>query len=273
MKVTKNFTILFFLSILALPVISCCSWPKLEEDPARVAEKTQSIFLVRRTTQASVHYYGDKVGTKFEGDFSGTGVLISKRYNKSFILTANHVCQERLSNIKSAIPLAETATITINFSRIFVYDKTGKQHSTIPIVFDQDNDICILLSEKMDAKPIRLANSEPKIGEKIVSYSLPTSIWSPNFIPIFNGFYVGKIRISIVKNKVYGFSTPSRPGSSGGAVVNSSGRLVGMIHTVRKDFAHLAFCATEAQIRMNLLKAYEEYKKDEINLNLVLLII
>ena len=273
MEVTKNFTILASSILISLTSLSCCTFPKLENNSASIQKKTEAIFFVKRRTQANVRYSGDSEGVNFEGEAGGTGVLISKKFGKSFIITANHVCYDKISQIKKSIPLAETATISINFTRIFVYDNNGDQHSAIPLISDAENDVCVLLAETMDVQPIRLANTKPNIGDRIVSLSLPVSIWSPRFIPIFDGFYVGKAKISTVRNFVYGFSTPSKPGSSGGAVVNSNGRLVGMIHTVRANFSHLAFCATEDQIRKDLLRAYEEYKKEKENLELMLLII
>lgn len=101
--------------------------------------------------------------------------------------------------------------------------KDGKNYNVNGFRYlDPENDIAILtLSTKKIFQPIKFANKEIMVGDTIYALANPQGL---QFV-----FSDGMIS-QLSKNKIQ-FSAPASGGSSGGALLNSSGELIGIIES------------------------------------------
>ena len=92
-------------------------------------------------------------------------------------------------------------------------------------------------------------------------------LWSDGMIPLFEGYYLGKMKIKNNRRLSYAFSIPTKGGSSGSPILNGYGEVVGATHSAYRGFENLCMATTNVQIYMtyrkalrNLLKDYEKYR-------------
>ena len=144
--------------------------------------------------------FGAPPGTSPEG----TGIILS---TDGHILTASHV-------ISKAI-------------RIKIRDIAGNEYEAKVIFDDPTTDLAIIQSQ-IKIKPIVLAKNSPKIASK-------TCLISNSFglnLSITCGVISALGRRNIGFNQIEDFiqtDAASNPGSSGGALINSDGELLGMM--------------------------------------------
>jgi hypothetical protein len=77
----------------------------------------------------------------------------------------------------------------------------------------------------------------------------PSGIFAPGMLLIFEGYYSGE------KDGSDYYTVPAAPGSSGSAILNSRGDIIGVIHSAILKFPNLAACVTQEQIISFLKKA------------------
>jgi len=174
---------------------------------------------------------------------SGAGVL----YNgKAHILTADHVCD--YSDLTGpAIANGFTPKITIT-----AIDASGAEHKLEVIKQNADEDLCLLKGKDEDLKipTLKLSTNKPRKDNKYYNFAAPAGVFSPGVVPLFTGNYSG------VYFGVYAMYTiPVYPGSSGSPIVDVNGDLVGMVHSVHRNFHHVSFSATYEQLRVFLSTA------------------
>ena len=88
---------------------------------------------------------------------------------------------------------------------------------------DNQNDLAILSVPTLDGIPLEIAESTPKVGEKIYSFENPKK--SSKMILEGNVEYISLFKNSgIIKTTISTF-----PGNSGSAVINSQGKVVGIL--------------------------------------------
>lgn len=155
-------------------------------------------------------FYGNKT---FEQRASGSGVVISP---DGYIVTNNHVISD-----------ANSIEVTMNDSETFKAKLIGSDPST---------DIALLKIEADNLHPIQFANSdEVKVGEWALAVGNPFNLTST----VTAGIVSAKSRnINILqgdyKNEIFPIESfiqtdaAVNPGNSGGALVNSSGELIGI---------------------------------------------
>jgi len=161
----------------------------------------------------------------------GSGVVIGRSENASYILTAAHVC----SHVKKNVIIIREKPYTYNYSsNINVTDSFGNDHSSILIDKDIKIDVCLLLVHDSWAAPVPIAQNLPAMGDKVYNMAAPMGIFTPGMTLMFDGLYSGQ------DGEVSFFTIPSWPGCSGSAVINDDGQLVGMIHSMPKEFPAFA---------------------------------
>lgn len=182
---------------------------------------------------------------------SGSGFIIHSSLLKAHIMTAGHVCLVDDSKLKIEV--------------LFITTIDGTDHLAEVLKIDIVNDICILIVDEYVGKPaITLSPTEPKLGQQVFSIAAPAGFFYPNTVPIFEGFFSGKVNYSldktdpkapIVKTDIY--SIFLFPGGSGSPVVNRNGQLVGMLLSYLRDVPNHITMSTSYHI----LKQYvEEFK-------------
>jgi len=161
----------------------------------------------------------------------GSGSIISNLVSGSYVLTAGHVCEE--NNLKE-----EALKNKFDFvMSLEVVDIDGLRYSAKVVKINSSLDTCIMFIKGLAKPSLRLKNIIPKMGEKVYNVAAPAAIFSTNMVPILEGRYSGIL-------EPYGlavYTIPAIGGSSGSPVVNNSGELVGMIHSVHRLFPHVSF--------------------------------
>ena len=92
-------------------------------------------------------------------------------------------------------------------------------------------------------------------------------LWSSKMIPLFDGYYLGAMKIRRDRRLSYVFSIPTKGGSSGSPILNGYGEVVGATHSAYRNFENLCMETTNDQISsiyqqamIKLLKSYKQYK-------------
>jgi len=155
----------------------------------------------------------------------------------------------------------------IEKARYILNDYKGRVYSAIPIKYDVRSDICILGTSIIPLPALTISRSPPLIGEKYYNIAAPRGLWSTKMIPLFEGFYLGAMKIRNDRRLSYVFSIPTKGGSSGSPILNGYGEVVGATHSAYRGFENLCMATTNDQISsiyqqamIRLLKNYKQYK-------------
>mgnify|MGYP003647226538 CR=1 FL=1 len=202
---------------------------------------------------------------------SASGFLVGHDREISLITTSAHVCTVLSGRqISHLIPDFDTNSKIWNMkenSSFIMNDYKGRAYAAIPIEYDIRSDICILASALIPIPSLNISKPDPIIGEKYYNIAAPMGLWSSRMIPLFEGFYLGKMKTYRGQKMSYAFSIPTKGGSSGSPILNSYGDVVGAIHSAYRGFENLCMATTNKQIYISyrrsmnkLLKDYDKYK-------------
>ena len=202
---------------------------------------------------------------------AASGFIVGHDRDLTLVATSAHVCSVTFGNqINLFVPdySPNDPTWKINEKSSFILnDYKGNAFASIPITFDLKADICILGTVKISLPALMISKKTPLIGEKYYNIAAPMGLWSDSMIPLFEGYYLGKMKIRPNRRISYVFSIPTKGGSSGSPILNSNGEVVGATHSAYRGFEHLCMATTNTQIYMtyrkamrNLLKDYEKYR-------------
>ena len=169
---------------------------------------------------------------------SGSGMLVWAK-NKPIYLTAAHVCVESVPDVFDQ----DGIKFTINQSvKIRVLDRTGVYRKTSIIALDEAADLCALSVSKITTAPVRISHRPPNVGDIVYSISAPYGIHSPTMTLVFSGHYSGH------DSRWHYYTIPTRPGSSGSAVLNENFRVVGMLNAAFLHIEHIGLGASHEEI-------------------------
>ena len=139
----------------------------------------------------------DKDGTSYQG----SGVVIDK---KGYVVTNHHVCKDA-----SRIELKH---YNKEFKNVEIY------------LSDEKKDILVLKVQDNTLNPITLGTSNDlKAGQRIYAVGSPEGYENSISEGIISGFRTDENNMRLIQ-----MTTPITDGSSGGAVVNSKGELIGL---------------------------------------------
>jgi|MDTB01.3.fsa_nt_gb S1-C subfamily serine protease len=169
--------------------------------------------------------------------YSGTGTIIASNDDDVYVLTARHVCAPDTSTrarMLGMIPVVE------------IQDSSGEYHaSEISLVSDTD-DLCIVKYESNNAHLAMVAsisNNEPTLDTPAFAYAAPSGFYVPSAITRFRGTFAGNA--SLHYGQVSGvYTIPATGGSSGAAIINKDGEIIGVIHSTLVDFHHISLAST-----------------------------
>jgi hypothetical protein len=177
--------------------------------------------------------------------FKGSGTLISVKDDKNYVLTADHLCNPTIPSFISS---------KVNAKEIFITDFTGEVYPAAAVFSSTLDDLCLLeFIGSTDGTPTPISSVSANINEKVFVFAAPAGFFAPYVIPFFEGYYGGDIVDAGTVSSVY--TIPAVGGSSGAAVLNDEGEIVGVIHSSLVDFHHIALAATHSNIVM-LLNEY-----------------
>jgi len=163
---------------------------------------------IGKLSQSVVKLYVETVNGEFS---TGSGFF----YASGKIATNYHV----IENARS---------IDIEFN-----DGTYYEGDVLILGYDQEKDIAALQISKTDIGPIKLGSFSTLVqGQRIYTIGSPHGLMNT----LSDGI------ISSIRDDVIQISAPISPGSSGGALINEYGEVVGITTAISEDGENLGFC-------------------------------
>ncbi len=227
-----------FLVCVSLLLVSCSSFDNFVKEKSinRARESFVKVYVENTYDAYACYMEGqsldecDYFGTVHHEKMTGSGFSIKETKIGTVIMTAGHLCS--VSNNLSMIdfPMLISAS-----SEVYVQDKDGNYFSGIILKVDTEEDLCTVLLQDANIPAMKIAKSNPDIGEKVYNLAAPRGIFSPGNIMIFEGYYTGQF-----PSGWSGYTIPAAPGSSGSVVINKRGEVVGMIDAVVVGFNQIS---------------------------------
>ena len=241
---TKKINILF---ILITALLCSCAVSRVSSGANKLP--TKSFVKILHTTKI-ISCTNNKqkcpIGTYAQ---TGSGMAVSIFKNQMTVLTAGHVCD---SQPDSKIVKESTQTI-------MVLDHNDTKHQAWPIHVSFDDkiskgDLCLLWAPTLDVKKTKVSLFSPKIGDELYYIGSPLGIYHPPTVPIFKGIYSGKISGSAAM-----VTFPAIGGSSGAAVFDKNGRIVGVVFAANVAFHHISIITTHESLKLFLNQAKNKF--------------
>ncbi len=167
---------------------------------------------------------------------SASSFLVKHSYNKSYFITAAHVCVADVGKLATLPKFKST-------EEVYGIDLKGRKYKYEIVAVNRLYDLCLLSTGRMNAKAYSVASRMPQRGEKVFNLAAPVGIFERRLVPLFDGFYSGQAHGRSI------YTLPATGGSSGSPVLNSCGQVVGMVSAVTKGFSHIVISPTLAQIQ------------------------
>ena len=146
---------------------------------------------------------------------------------RKVLLTAAHVCDLG--------PRLEVMKKLGGKVKIEAVDRINRVHSTSQIKYDHKLDLCLLEIRDIKFKipALRISTKRPEYGERLYNLGAPLGVIYGDMVPVFEGFFMGN------DHEHAFYSIPAIGGSSGSAIVNIKGEIVGMINSVHYRMHHI----------------------------------
>lgn len=185
----------------------------------------------------------------------GSGVVILHRQGRTYVLTAQHVCNDdnlvRLEEKEGHGGLKVSARIRWSSSNTVTDISGGRRRASI-VFLDFANDLCVIESDGLWGVPVPVGRQDPVMGEMVYSVSAPYGLYDTDMAPTFFGIYSGSRKslsatneapfLVMVDNHIYTFM--SHPGSSGAGIFNRDGDLIGIVIAVIPDIYGVTVAAS-----------------------------
>ena len=211
--------------ILVSGAAACCSiGHKVDSRPVSANPQASFVFVLNTSHIKNCRGNSCSEGVRIS---SGSGFSIAVDGGHTIALTAGHVCNPDPDVFHTELK-----------ARVL----GGKEFIAHHLASVPNTDTCILLIEGVEIKPLKVSEREPALGERVFALSAPYGIFDTNMVLKLEGFYSG----STIKRTPPGgltslmdldaYTVPSKPGSSGGPILNSDGGVIGMIVMAHPGF-------------------------------------
>ncbi|WP_269610992.1 trypsin-like peptidase domain-containing protein [Prochlorococcus marinus] len=175
--------------------------------------------ITNSNSNLEIDQLAERITVLIHGDsFFGSGVLIRNKNNLYSVLTAKHL----FSNLKNQ-----------NTIKIKTYDNVTHSPIFESIELFANIDLATLIFESRYSYLTASVDSaiNVKRGDEIwVTGFPPINLITENVIPmLYPGRLIGK-QIKTFQGEELLYSNPTQPGTSGGAILNQNGKLVGINH-------------------------------------------
>ncbi len=176
---------------------------------------------------------------------SGSGLVVESLSHSTYILTADHVCRmndTEVVNVRTPSGIAEVIMAQTTVLRTIDY--YGNVRIAQFYSSDRENDVCLIRTRGTWGIPVPIAETLPQIGETVYNVAAPLGIFNPGMVPMFEGSYSG-----YDSSQRHYYTLPARPGSSGSAIINSRGEVVGVLHSAFRGLEHMAICSSLTAVK------------------------
>jgi S1-C subfamily serine protease len=151
---------------------------------------------------------------------TGSGVIVNHIDDKTLVLTAGHICKD-------------------NTVAMRVLDHYEKEYEIITFVRSNEDDLCILITDFIAWRAVKMSDSEPEIGDKVYNIAAPMGIHAPNMSLSFEGHYQGQLKLKEEKHALDLHSVTGMGGSSGSPMFDSKWQIIGVISRGITGFQHV----------------------------------
>ena len=183
----------------------------------------------------------------YEGQASG--MAIASNGDKTYVLTADHFCEnfEEMSITRNTLNLGSVLTI---------YDFQGNQWDAEIVMQDSSKDLCLIETNMPISREISVADKMPDIGDRVYTIASPLGLGGNSAAPHFSGLFSGCDSFTCY------FSIPAAPGSSGSLILNERGEIVGMTQMATHYMQNIGMGVGAHSIRRFLTRAESELGAD-----------
>ena len=219
-----------FISLLALTSCVISSTPN-----KYVFFKGAFLKIEKKVTVTACNPRDKKQCLTQEYMSTASSFLIKHKKDKSYLLTAAHVCHTdygKLAFLPNFQAKEEFYGLDLNMKRV-----EYKIHS-----MDIKSDLCIVSTKRLDVRPYKIADTYPELGSVVYNIAAPLGIFEKNVIPLFTGRYGGS-----AYNRAL-FTIPATGGSSGSPILNKKGNVIGVVSAVTIKFNQIVISPTLRQI-------------------------
>ena len=224
--------------ILVSGTTACCSLGhRVDSQPVSSNPHESFIFVLHKAHIKSCSGNACIQGLRVS---SGSGFSVANVGGHTLAVTAGHLCAPEPNVYK------QEYTVTV------LGGDTFKAH---PLMTVGSTDTCVLVVEGAEVPPVRIADTGPERGERVYALSAPYGIFDPNMIPMFEGFYSGYTTKDtppggiVSRMDLDAYTIPSRPGSSGGPIINSRGEVIGMVVMAHPGFENYTLSPRQQALR------------------------
>ena len=176
-------------------------------------------------------------GTIAKYSSTASGFVVRNTPHGAYVITAEHVCD--VSYIDSFVKRIENGAYNMDFK---VIDVLGDKYDVSIVTGNKRDDVCLLWVKDLFMQAVDISNKPPVPGDRVYNLAAPLGIFQINMIPIQEGFYNG------MRQHVAFYSIPAAGGSSGSPLLNSKGELIGMIHSVYREFNSISISPTHENL-------------------------
>lgn len=266
----KIISVCIGISIFAVTLVSCMGCIRVVHNPQKtiktttgtIIKKDNTLFPIQSFVMTSQMFRVDSTVCDVNeqncithnlatSSSVASGVIIKTDTEESYILTAGHVCMPPPPT--TSIP----GEVTVTY-KIFLTTGYGKQSRGYVIALDLENDLCLVKSTTYLGPGLVVQEEETKLHSKVYNMASPRGLAAPIAVPVFDGYYTGK-----VSNRIL-FTIPAAPGSSGSPIMNEKNEIITIISAAAIHFGEFAICPTTENVKLFLLKSLPAKKEKGI---------
>lgn len=250
---------ILFLSVFSLNCVSytnCIGLGDIKDSIINITHKHNQTLLPYDSFVKIVKQVYDKDGNIIAESIA-SGIIVGQTKDETKVLTARHVCND--NNVDSMFP-DEIKPIRIGGA---VIDVDNSQHPISTIAMDSTYDICLMLVTKIKQPAVEISPVAPLRGEKVFNIAAPLGISDGKAVLLFEGYYAGETFSNVVHSAASLYSIPTQHGSSGSAILNEHGELVGVTFAGISEFENVCM-AVPYYALVDFLLAVNEQIPDEL---------
>jgi len=195
--------------------------------------------IIKEKRKAFVHLVAvSEVSPGFALPMSmASGFIIANEGHRSVVLTAAHFCLKNMNDKE------------ISFHDDFFISTLDDRHVNGKIIaIDPTIDVCLLATPHIGLGSVKFSPYPPDVADEVINIGAPAGMYDRDLVMIYEGRYMGIKQRCITNKSCAIYNIPAYPGSSGSFILDSNGRLIGMVSATIGGFFHMAMSPTWEQM-------------------------